>query len=113
MAKVKKTHTLDEVDAQTAESFIYGMHETYAIIEDVVVKLKGSIEDVQGIYYTGDVVGKRSQQLAELQVACDTLTQLHDMMAAAYAKALESNTDALHVELHRASLMSLKEEWPL
>ena len=113
MPKLKKTHTVDDVDAATAESFILGMHEAYNLLEDVLLLLQGSIRDVQGIYSLGDGAGAQSQQGAELQVAFDTLTKLQGMMAEAYDSAVEFNKDALHVELDRASLAAFKEEWPL
>lgn len=107
MTKLKKTHTIDDVDAATAHSFILGMEEAYNLVEDVLLLLQGSIQDVQGIYSLGDGIGAQSQQGAELQVAFDTLSKLHDMMAEAYDSAVEFNKDALHVEL------GLEEEWPL
>ena len=86
-----KTFTLAEVDSLEASSFINGMAECYTLLDDVLLKLQRSVEDVQSIYYIGDITGKKAQQVAELQVAFDTLTQLRDMMSEAYFAELDEH----------------------
>lgn len=116
MANKSKKFTLEEVDALEATSFVNGMAETYTLLDEVLLQLQRSVEDVQAIYYIGDVVGKKAQQVAELQVAFDTLTQLRDMMADAYFKALDEHKGIAEKEFAKAwreDIASSKEEWPL
>ena len=63
MAKKNKQFTLEEVNALEATSFIDGMAECYTIVDEVLLQLQRSVEDVQAIYYIGDVVGKKAQQV--------------------------------------------------
>lgn len=98
----KKTHTAADVDLAAAESFIEGFAECYVLLTDTLRKLQQSVGDVQSIYYIGDVVGKKAQQVAELQTAFDTLTQLHDMMEADYFEKLDEHKAMAQKEEYEA-----------
>lgn len=109
MATAKKTHTVHDVDQSYEAGVIDGMAEAYTLMDEVVLKLQESLLNAQAIYYIGDVVGKKAAQVAELQVAFDTLTHLRDMVSDAYFEALDEEK----ARTWRDSIASLKEEWPL
>lgn len=100
--KKTKTFTIDEVDKMTLNAerlgFVNGMATCYELLDEVLRKLQNSVEDVQAIYYIGNVVTKKAQQVSELQVAFDTLTQLRDMMSDAYFTKLEEHNSPAHKE---------------
>lgn len=89
MTTTKKTHTLQEVDESNALSVIGGFADCYELLDGVVLNLQKSVEDVHSIYYIGDVIGKKKQQLDELQAVIDSLSHLRDLMNTAYFEKLD------------------------
>lgn len=84
-----KTHTVEEVDEQNAQAVIDGFAECYELLDGVVLQLQKSVEDVHAVYYLGNAIGKKRQQIDELQAVMDALSHLRDMMNSEYFEKLD------------------------
>jgi hypothetical protein len=106
MAKKKETpkftYTGNDVDLASADGFLEGMAETHTIVFDAIEELQRSIENVQSIYYIGDVIGKKTAKVEELQTVIDALTHLKDVFQDKYDttmgehKAIARKMEAIH-----------------
>ena len=124
--KLPKTHTVKEVDELNhlaeREGFMLGMVEGHRIFYNTLTEIKAAIENMQAIYYIGDITGQRKQKIEELQLVWDTLTHLEDVFQGRYDTSIDNakdpeNYDELLFQHDlvdwRDSIASLKEEWPL
>jgi hypothetical protein len=124
--KLPKTHTVREVDELNhlaeREGFMLGMVEGHRIFYTTLIQVKAAIENMQAIYYIGNLTGARKQKLEELQLVWDTLTHLEDLFEDRYYISIDNAQDPENYDelLHehdlvdwRDSVASLKEEWPL
>jgi uncharacterized coiled-coil DUF342 family protein len=97
MAKKKETpkftYTGDDVDLASADGFLEGMAETHNVVFEAIEELQKSIENVQSIYYIGDVVGKKTAKVEELQTVIDALTHLKDVFQEKYDEVIEEHSD--------------------
>jgi uncharacterized coiled-coil DUF342 family protein len=97
MAKKKETpkftYTGDDVDLASADGFLEGMAETHSIVFEAIEELQKSIENVQAFYYLGDVVGKKTAKVEELQTVIDALTHLKDVFQEKYDEVIEEHSD--------------------
>lgn len=91
MAKEVKTHTTSEKEEAQAEAFINGMIVTYMLVEDALEELKKSLDNVQAVFYIGNVVGKRTETVEQLQLAWDALTHLQDVVQDKYDTELDKH----------------------
>ena len=108
MSKKKKqfTYTGADVDLASADGFLEGMAETHSIVFDAIEELQKSIENVQAFYYIGDVVGKNTAKVEELQTVIDALAHLKDVFQDKYDEVIEEHSDI--VERMR-TLFSIKD----
>ena len=122
----KKTHTVKEVDELNhlaeREGFMLGMVEGHRIFYTTLTEIKSAIENMQAIYYIGDITGARKQKIEELQLVWDALAHLEDVFQGRYDTSIDNakdpeNYDELLFQHDlvdwRDSIASLKEEWPL
>jgi uncharacterized coiled-coil DUF342 family protein len=97
MAKKKETpkftYTGNDVDQASADGFLEGMAETHSIVFEAIEELQKSIENVQAFYYLGDVVGKKTVKVEELQTVIDALTHLKDVFQEKYDEVIEEHSD--------------------
>jgi len=92
MAKKKKfTYTANDVDQASADGFLEGMAETHGIVFDAINELQQSVENVQSIYYIGNVVGNKNAKVQELQTVFDALTHLKDVFEDKYDEVMDEH----------------------
>jgi hypothetical protein len=87
----KFTYTGNDVDQASADGFLEGMAETHSIVFEAIEELQKSIENVQAIYYIGDVIGKKTAKVEELQTVIDALTHLKDVFQEKYFETLDEH----------------------
>jgi hypothetical protein len=94
MGKKKQfTYTGAEVDQASADGFLEGMAETHNVVFEAIEELQKSIENVQSIYYIGDVIGKKTVKVEELQTVLDALTHLKDVFQEKYDEVIKEHSD--------------------
>ena len=93
MSKKKKqfTYTGADVDLASADGFLEGMAETHSLVFDAIEELQRSVENVQSIYYIGNVVGDKDAKVQELQAVFDSLTHLKDVFQDKYDTAMDEH----------------------
>jgi hypothetical protein len=101
-AAPKFTYTGNDVDQASADGFLEGMAETHGIVFDAIEELQKSLDNVQAIYYLGDVIGKKTAKVEELQTVIDALAHLKDVFQDKYDtvmdehKAIARKMEAIH-----------------
>lgn len=107
MSKKKKvTYTGNDVDQASADGFLEGMAETRGIVFDAIEELQQSIENVQSIYYIGNVIGNKDARVQELQTVFDSLTHLKDVFQANYDEVMDEH---IHISNRLKSIKSLSD----
>jgi Spy/CpxP family protein refolding chaperone len=89
--KEPKVFTLSQVSEQAYEAYWEGMANCHEITFTTMERLRNSIEDVQAVYYLGQITPKKQQMMEELQVGVDTITQLMDMFQANYDEEMDKS----------------------
>ena len=93
--KEKKQYTQSEVDAIVADTkqefIIFGMTEGHRVAFNAITRVKAAVENMQAIYYIGDIIGERKQKIEELQLVWDTLTHLEDTFQGEYDSVIDSH----------------------
>jgi hypothetical protein len=87
----KFTYTGEDVDLASADGFLEGMATTHGIVFDAIEELQKSIENVQSIYYIGDVIGNKTAKVEELQTVIDALTHLKDVFQDMYDTTMDEH----------------------
>jgi hypothetical protein len=107
MAKKKKfTYTANDVDQASADGFLEGMAETHGIVFDAINELQQSVENVQSIYYIGNVVGDKNVRVQELQAVFDSLTHLKDVFQANYDEVMDEH---IHISNRLKAIQSFSD----
>ncbi len=108
MSKKKKqfTYTGNDIDEASADGFLEGMEETHAIVFEAIEELQQSVENVQSIYYIGNVVGDKNARVQELQAIFDSLTHLKDVFQAKYDESMDEH---IHISNRLKAIHSLSE----
>lgn len=87
----KFTYTGADVDLASADGFLEGMAATHGIVFEAIEELQKSIENVQSIYYIGDVIGNKTAKVEELQTVIDALTHLKDVFQDMYDTTMDDH----------------------
>lgn len=86
--KEAKLYTAAEMEEAQAAAFIDGMVAVHSVTFDALGELRSSIDNVQAVFYLGDVRGTRTALTDQLQLAWDTLTHLEDVIEDKYDAAM-------------------------
>jgi hypothetical protein len=92
-AAPKFTYTGNDVDQASVDGFLEGMAETHGIVYDVIDELIRSVENVQAVYYLGDVFGKKTAKVEELQTVIDAFAHLKDVFENKYFETLDEHRE--------------------
>jgi hypothetical protein len=88
--KDAKLFTAREMEEAKAESFMDGMAACNELTYKASEEVKNSLDNAQAVFYLGDVMGKRSQIVEQLQLAQDAIAHLQDVFQDSYDIKLDS-----------------------
>lgn len=114
--KPPKTHTVAEVDASNAASYVEGMAMCYTLLIEEVEKVEKSIGDVWAMYSLGELDDHKLAVTADMKAVSNAIKHIKDVLEGAYYDALDGEkllSEEEQSRLWRNSIASLKEEWPL
>lgn len=114
--KPPKTHTVAEVDASNAASYVEGMAMCYTLLIEEIDKFNNSLGDVWSMYRLGEMDDHMLAVTADMKAIANAITRLKDVLEGAYYDALDGAkilSEEEQTRIWRNSIASLKEEWPI
>lgn len=98
--KLKKTHTVHQVDAYTARATVDGFVECYDVVATTQKQMLDAINLVMGIYMTHDL-GKYADKVKELDLIYTVLQSFGEKFEENYFEKLDELRDCAEREESR------------